>query len=212
LGPIRLVAGLGNPGAAYALHRHNVGFWFIEQAARRWGQGTSTAGIDNWPLESKFQSRVCKVSMDTPSGHHAVWLVCPQTFMNRSGAAVSAVARFHQIAPEEILVVHDELDIAPGDIRLKQGGGHGGHNGVRDIATQLASPSFWRLRLGIGHPRTLGLSQEVADFVLHRPRAEEQQQIDEAIGRCLNVLPQIVSGGFGPAQRLLHSPTPEGKT
>jgi PTH1 family peptidyl-tRNA hydrolase len=159
-------------------------------------------------MESKFQSRVCKVSIDGPSERHALWLSCPQTFMNRSGTAVSALARFHQIAPEEILVVHDELDIAPGEIRLKQGGGHGGHNGVRDIATQLGSPNFWRLRLGIGHPRTLGLTQEVADFVLHRPRAEDQQAIEEAMGRCLAVLPEIVSGGYAQAQRALHRPTP----
>jgi PTH1 family peptidyl-tRNA hydrolase len=128
--------------------------------------------------------------------------------MNRSGTSVSALARFHQIAPEEILVVHDELDIAPGDIRLKQGGGHGGHNGVRDIATQLGSPNFWRLRLGIGHPRTLGLTQEVADFVLHRPRAEEQQAIDGAMARGLQEIPKIIAGDFDPAQRVLHSPAP----
>lgn len=159
-------------------------------------------------MESKFQSRLCKVSIDTPSGRAPIWLACPQTFMNRSGTAVSALARFHQVAPEEILVVHDELDIAPGEIRLKQGGGHGGHNGVRDIASQLGSPNFWRLRLGIGHPRTLGLAQDVADFVLHRPRAEEQQAIDGAMARCLDEMSKIISGNFAPAQRVLHRPTP----
>ena len=205
---IRLVAGLGNPGAAYALHRHNVGFWLLEKVAARWGQGAFAAGIESWSMESRFQSRVCRVSIDGPSERQALWLACPQTFMNRSGSAVSALARFHQIAPEEILVVHDELDIAPGEIRLKQGGGHGGHNGVRDIATQLGSPNFWRLRLGIGHPRTLGLTQEVADFVLHRPRAEDQQAIEEAMGRCLAVMPEIISGSYAQAQRALHRPTP----
>jgi peptidyl-tRNA hydrolase, PTH1 family len=159
-------------------------------------------------MESKFQARVSKASVDTPTGRTTVWLACPQTFMNRSGTAVSALARFHQLVPEEILVVHDELDIAPGDIRLKQGGGHGGHNGVRDIATQLGSPNFWRLRLGIGHPRTLGLAQEVADFVLHRPRAEEQRAIDQALARCLDEMPKIIAGDFVPAQRVLHSPSP----
>lgn len=146
--------------------------------------------------------------MNTPAGPQPVWLCCPQTFMNHSGTAVTALSRFHQIAPEEILVVHDELDIPPGQIRLKQGGGHGGHNGVRDIATQLGSPNFWRLRLGIGHPRTLALNQEVVDFVLHRPRAEEEQAIQSAIARCLEEMPKIVAGDFVPAQRLLHSPAP----
>lgn len=205
---IRLLAGLGNPGAAYALHRHNVGFWLLEKLASGLGQGAQAAGPASWSLESKFQSRVCKVIINTPAGPQPLWLCCPQTFMNHSGTAVAALSRFHQIAPEEILVVHDELDIPPGQIRLKQGGGHGGHNGVRDIATQLGSPNFWRLRLGIGHPRTLGLSQEVVDFVLHRPRAEEEQAIQSAIARCLEEMPKIVAGDFVPAQRLLHSPAP----
>lgn len=205
---IRLLAGLGNPGAAYALHRHNVGFWLLEKLASGLGQGAQAARPASWSLESKFQSRVCKVIMNTPAGPQPVWLCCPQTFMNHSGTAVTALSRFHQITPEEILVVHDELDIPPGQIRLKQGGGHGGHNGVRDIATQLGSPNFWRLRLGIGHPRTLALNQEVVDFVLHRPRAEEEQAIQSAIARCLEEMPKIVAGDFVPAQRLLHSPAP----
>jgi PTH1 family peptidyl-tRNA hydrolase len=208
LASIRLLAGLGNPGAAYALHRHNVGFWLLEKLASGLGQGAQAAGPASWSLESKFQSRVCKVIINTPAGPQPVWLCCPQTFMNHSGTAVTALSRFHQITPEEILVVHDELDIPPGQIRLKQGGGHGGHNGVRDIATQLGSPNFWRLRLGIGHPRTLALSQEVVDFVLHRPRAEEEQAIQSAIARCLEEMPKIVAGDFLPAQRLLHSPAP----
>jgi PTH1 family peptidyl-tRNA hydrolase len=105
-----------------------------------------------------------------------------------------------------LLVVHDELDIAPGEVRLKQGGGHGGHNGVRDIASALGSPDFWRLRLGIGHPRTLNLKQEVADFVLHRPSMDESIDIERAIDRCLKELSTLVRGDFAAAQRVLHAP------
>ncbi|HET7775518.1 MAG TPA: aminoacyl-tRNA hydrolase, partial [Azospira sp.] len=128
----------------------------------------------------------------------------PTTFMNRSGHAVAALARFYKIEPEEVLVVHDELDLMPGAIRLKQGGGNGGHNGLKDIQAQLGTPNFWRLRLGIGHPRSLNLKQEVVDFVLHRPRSEEQQEIDRAIDRCLLAWPRIAAGDFAAAQQQLH--------
>ena len=127
--------------------------------------------------------------------------------MNDSGRAVQALVQFYKIPADAILVVHDELDIAPGDIRLKKGGGHGGHNGVRSIAQHLSTPDFWRLRLGIGHPRSLGLAQEVADFVLHRPSANEQALIQAAIDRSLQTMPDILNGRFDKAQLALHSST-----
>ena len=127
--------------------------------------------------------------------------------MNDSGRAVQALVQFYKIPADAILVVHDELDIAPGDIRLKKGGGHGGHNGVRSIAQHLGTVDFWRLRLGIGHPRSLGLAQEVADFVLHRPSACEQDLIQAAINRSLKAMPDILNGRFDKAQLALHSPT-----
>ena len=194
---IRAIIGLGNPGPQYEATRHNVGFWLVDALARQ--QACS------WQREQKFQAEVTK-----PTGGPAAgcWLVKPQTFMNRSGLATAALAQFYRLTPDELLVVHDELDIAPGEIRLKQGGGHGGHNGVRDIATSLGSPDFWRLRLGIGHPRTLNLRQEVADFVLHRPSVDETIEIERALDRCLKELATLVRGDFAAAQRVLHAPNP----
>lgn len=186
---IKLIAGLGNPGPDYAQTRHNAGFWFLDRLA----------GTSHWQHEARFQAEVSKL---TPSG---IWLMKPLTFMNRSGQAVGALARFYRIAVEDILVVHDELDLLPGDVRLKQGGGHGGHNGVRDIASALGSPDFWRLRIGIGHPRSLQLSQQVADFVLHRPRADEAIAIDLALDRCEQAMADILKGEMPAAQRLLHT-------
>ncbi len=184
----RLIVGLGNPGAEYEDTRHNAGFWFVDRLAR-------DLKVSLAP-QSKFLGLVARAG--------EVWLLQPTTFMNRSGHAVAALARFYKIAPEEILVVHDELDLLPGAIRLKQGGGNGGHNGLKDIQAQLGTPNFWRLRLGIGHPRSLKLQQEVVDFVLHRPRAEEQQEIDAAIHRCLLAWPRLATGDFAAAQQQLH--------
>jgi len=195
--PIRAIIGLGNPGPQYETTRHNVGFWLVDAIARQ--QACS------WQREQKFQADISKPMSGSAAG---CWLLKPQTFMNRSGLSVQALAQFYRLLPEELLVVHDELDIAPGQVRLKQGGGHGGHNGVRDIASSLGSPDFWRLRLGIGHPRTLQLKQEVADFVLHRPNRDETIDIERAIDRCLLELKSLVSGEFAAAQQVLHSPTP----
>ncbi|CAM8622003.1 Pth Peptidyl-tRNA hydrolase [Burkholderiales bacterium] len=193
---LSLIAGLGNPGRDYESTRHNVGFWLIDRLARSAAQSLTA--------QPKLSATACKASTGPAAG---CWLLEPQTFMNHSGRAVSAAARFYQIPPEQILVVHDELDLPPGAIRLKQGGGHGGHNGVRDISSALGSPSFWRLRIGIGHPRTLGLSQDVADFVLHRPKAEELIAIEAALDRCCESLPDLIQGRFDIAQRRLHGPT-----
>jgi PTH1 family peptidyl-tRNA hydrolase len=195
--PIRAIIGLGNPGPQYEATRHNVGFWLVDALA---GQQACS-----WQREEKFQAEVTKPASGPAAG---CWLVKPQTFMNRSGLTTAALAQFYRLAPEELLVVHDELDIAPGEIRLKQGGGHGGHNGVRDIAASLGSPDFWRLRLGIGHPRTLNLRQEVADFVLHRPSVDETIEIERALDRCLKEISSLISGDFAAAQRVLHAPNP----
>ncbi|MEY4014343.1 MAG: hypothetical protein RLZZ290_1207 [Pseudomonadota bacterium] len=193
---LSLIAGLGNPGREYESTRHNVGFWLVDRLARAASQPLSP--------QPKLSGLACKAASGPASG---CWLLEPQTFMNNSGRSVSAAARFYQIPPESILVVHDELDLPPGAIRLKQGGGHGGHNGVRDIASALASPAFWRLRIGIGHPRSLGLTQDVADFVLHRPQSTELAAIEAALERCCQVLPDLIHGRFDVAQRALHAPS-----
>jgi peptidyl-tRNA hydrolase, PTH1 family len=185
---LRLVVGLGNPGPEYETTRHNAGFWLVDQLARQ-------LRVELTP-QPKFFGRAARAG--------ELWLLQPTTFMNRSGQAVGALARFYKIAPEEILVVHDELDLPPGGIRIKRGGSNGGHNGLKDIQAALATPEFWRLRLGIGHPRTLNLKQPVVDFVLHRPRAEEQVEIDRAIDRSLQAWPKLAAGDFAAAQQLLH--------
>jgi PTH1 family peptidyl-tRNA hydrolase len=186
---IKLVVGLGNPEAQYATTRHNAGFWFVERYAE-----TKRVALRS---ERAFHGIVGKDG--------ARWLLMPQTFMNRSGLSVGAVARFYKILPEEILVAHDELDLPPGAAKLKLGGGIAGHNGLRDIAAVLGAPQFWRLRIGIGHPRTLGLSQQPGDFVLHAPRRDEQKLIDEAIERGMDVLPQMFDGATEAAMMALHT-------
>ena len=187
---MKLIVGLGNPGPQYAGHRHNVGFWVVEQLQPF-----------DWSRESKFKADLVK----TRVAGEDCWLMKPATFMNASGEAVGAFARFHRLMPDDIVVIHDELDIAPGSVRVKQGGGHGGHNGVRDIESHLGSPNFWRLRIGIGHPRALNLNQDVADFVLHAPRLEEKIAIDRAVDEVVRELPAIVSGDTAAAQRRLHA-------
>ncbi len=193
LSPIRLLVGLGNPGPDYETTRHNVGFWLADHLA----EDLHTC----FALEKSFCGRVATVRGDG----EPVLLLKPNTYMNRSGQAVGAVARFYKVAPAQILVLHDELDLMPGQVKLKQGGGHAGHNGVKDIQAALGSADFWRLRIGIGHPRTLGLGQEVADFVLHPPRREEQPCIEAVIDRCRVVVPAMLAGDFALAMRELHS-------
>ncbi len=186
--PIDLVVGLGNPGGNYEQTRHNAGFWFVDALARQSGTFRS---------ESKFQGDVCKISL---SGHDC-WLLKPATFMNRSGQSVTALAGFYKIPAENILVVHDELDLPPGVARLKQGGGHGGHNGLRDIIARLGA-DFMRLRIGIGHP---GSKEQVVDYVLQRPSLADQQQIDSAIAAALAVMPELLCGEAQRAMNQLHS-------
>jgi peptidyl-tRNA hydrolase, PTH1 family len=184
----RLIVGLGNPGAEYEATRHNVGFWLVDQFADKLKANLAPQG--------KFFGRTARAG--------ELWLLQPTTFMNRSGQSVAALANFYKIAPDEILVVHDDLDLPPGGIRLKQGGGNGGHNGLKDIQARLGTPDFWRLRLGIGHPRELNLAQQVADFVLHPPRKEEMPVIEHALARCLLAWPKIAGGDYAGAQRQLH--------
>jgi len=193
--PLRLIVGLGNPGSEYCATRHNAGVWFVERLAQ-------TAGA-SLGMQAKFQAIVGSIRSNDGVDRR---LALPQTFMNRSGQAVSALARFYRIAPEEILIAHDELDLKPGAVKLKLGGGSAGHNGLKDVSAALGSPGFWRLRIGIGHPREGELSeQEVADYVLHRPRAEEQQAIDEAISRALAIWRWLEVGDTERAMHELHT-------
>lgn len=184
----RLVVGLGNPGPEYEATRHNVGFWFVDRLAE-------SLRVSLAP-QAKFFGRAARAG--------ELWLLQPSTYMNRSGQAVAALANFYKISPAEILVIHDELDLPPGGIRLKQGGGNGGHNGLKDIQARLGTPDFWRLRLGIGHPRTLNLAQQVVDFVLHPPRKEEAPDIEHALQRSLLAWPRIAAGDYPGAQQQLH--------
>ncbi len=187
---IKLIVGLGNPGAEYAQTRHNAGFWFIDELAWAWKAVLKE--------EKKFFGETARVSR--PEGD--VWLLKPNTFMNRSGQAVAALASFYKIKPEEILVVHDELDIPCGRIRFKLGGGNGGHNGLKDIQARLGTPNFYRLRLGINHPGDRNL---VVGYVLNKPSAEDRQAIEEAVAKSLQRLPLILSGEWEEAVRFLHS-------
>jgi len=185
---IRLVVGLGNPGKEYERTRHNAGFWLVERFA-------SANGIV-LRKDNKFQALVGR---HEPSG---AWLLMPQSFMNASGRAVQMLAGFFKIKPEEILVVHDELDFPPGTVRIKQGGGIAGHNGLKDISQRLATHDYWRLRLGVGKPPA---GMEGADYVLQKPPAEERAAIDAAIERALAVLPQCLSGDIQTAMQKLHT-------
>jgi PTH1 family peptidyl-tRNA hydrolase len=188
----KLVVGLGNPGSEYAETRHNAGFWFCERLARELGTSFSK--------EASFHGLAANARND------GVWLLMPQTFMNRSGQSVAALARFYRIEPAEILVVHDELDIPPGQLRLKFGGGLGGHNGLKDITAHLGTQDFWRLRVGIGHP---GDRNEVVNFVLKPPRREESELIDESLDRALLAWPLLTRADWNAAtQRLNARPAP----
>ena len=191
---IRLIVGLGNPGPEYELTRHNAGFWLVDNLANTLRHGSLQR-------ESRMNALMAKTLLDGQE----IWLLEPQTYMNRSGQSVGAMARFYKIAPEEILVVHDELDIDPGVAKLKKGGSSGGHNGLKDITAALGTQDYWRLRLGIGHPRNGSSQQAVADFVLHRPRKEEQVLIEESIDKSLKIIPMLVAGKFEAATMQLHT-------
>jgi len=191
---IRLVVGLGNPGKEYERTRHNAGFWLVERFA-------SANGVI-LRKDAKFQALVGR--------HGSAFLLLPQSFMNASGRAVQMLAGFFKVKPEEILVVHDELDFEPGVARVKQGGGIAGHNGLKDISQRLATHDYWRLRIGVGKPAP---GMEGADYVLQKPSAEEKTAIDQAIDRALQVLPEMLGGDMQTAMQKLHSgePKPEKK-
>lgn len=182
----RLIVGLGNPGPEYAETRHNAGFWLCERLAAKLGADLKR--------ESRFHGLAGRT-------RDQAWLLLPQTFMNRSGQAVTALARFYRIPPAEMLVLHDELDLAPGALRLKFGGGLSGHNGLKDIASHLGTQDFWRLRIGIGHP---GDRNEVVNYVLKRPRVEEHELINAALERALDAWPALASGDYPAAMQKLN--------
>lgn len=186
---VQLIAGLGNPGPKYDQTRHNAGFWFLDELARR-------HGCELRP-ESRFHSEAGRCLLDG----HDCRLQKPTTYMNRSGHAVQALASFFRVPRQAILVVHDDLDLPPGTARLKRGGGHGGHNGLRDLIVQLGGKDFLRLRLGIGHP---GHRDDVIDYVLQRPSREDRALIDHAIERAIDVMPLVVAGEMERAMNELH--------
>jgi len=185
------VVGLGNPGKEYERTRHNAGFWLVERF-----------GVSNglhFRKDPKYQALVAR--MEGGAGGSSPFLLLPQSFMNSSGRAVQMLAGFFKIPPQEILVVHDELDFEPGVARIKQGGGIAGHNGLKDISQRIGSHDYWRLRLGVGRP---GTAAEMADYVLHKPSAEERAAIDTAIDNAMAVLPQMIAGDMQGAMQKLH--------
>ena len=194
---IRLIVGLGNPGEKYERTRHNAGYWWVDAIAE-----SKRAA---WKKESKFSGFTTRVE----EGGREFILLKPSTYMNESGRSVSAVMRFFKIEPGELLVVHDELDLPPGAVKLKRGGGTGGHNGLEDIVDALDTKDFWRLRVGIGHP---GDKDLVADYVLTRARRAEQDAIDPPFERSYDLLPRLAAGRMQDAMTWLHtSPEMEAK-
>lgn len=187
---INLIVGLGNPGREYEATRHNAGFWWVDRFAQQ--------NKINFKADAKFHGLVARGQIQG----REIYLLKPQNFMNMSGRAVGAMTQFYKIAPENILVAHDELDLSPGVARLKLGGGHGGHNGLKDIIAHLGSRDFWRLRIGIGHP---GERSEVVNYVLNPPRREEIELIAPALQRALDVSDLIIEGKLEVAMLKLHS-------
>lgn len=190
---IKLFVGLGNPGAEYEATRHNAGFWWVDALARE-------LKVTLAPERSYYGL----VARATVNGQTA-WLLEPQTFMNLSGKSVAALARFFKILPEEILVVHDELDVVPGQAKLKFGGSHAGHNGLRDIHAQLGTGDYWRLRLGIGHP---GVKSEVIHWVLKKPSQEQREAMEDCVTRTLKAVPAMLAGEMEKATLLVHTSKP----
>ncbi len=190
---VRLMVGLANPGSEYEKTRHNAGAWLLERLVAAAGQ---TFRPDN-----KLKGLFANVSL----GGKPCFLLIPTTYMNHSGQSVLAAAQYYKIPPEEILIVHDELDLPVGTVRLKKAGGHGGHNGLRDIISHLSSKDFLRLRVGIGRPRT---GQPVVDYVLSRPGRAEREQVDSAIDESIAILDNVIDGNLQKAMQALHTDTP----
>ncbi len=187
----KLIVGLGNPGRDYADHRHNIGFWYVDQLA--------SVHRASWQVEQKFSAEVARIEL----GGQAIWLLKPLTYMNRSGQAVCRFVHYYQLPTEAMLVAHDDLDLLSGMARLKQGGGHGGHNGLRDLLACLPNPMFCRLRLGIGHP---GHKHRVVDYVLGAPSVSEREQLADAVQRAVVLLPALIAGRWQQAVNQLHAP------
>lgn len=190
---IKLIVGLGNPGTEYEATRHNAGFWWVDVAAR-------DLKVSLQP-DRAYHGLVARTSVKGEN----VWLLEPQTFMNLSGKSVGALARFFKIQPQEILVVHDELDITPGEAKLKLGGSNAGHNGLRDIHAQLGTDQYWRLRIGIGHP---GVKSEVANWVLKKPAPDQRTAIEDCITRTSLALPHLLAGDMVKATQMIHTAKP----
>lgn len=186
---IQLIVGLGNPGRQYDKTRHNAGFWFVDELARRYSS--------NFRLESRFSGEVCKANIEG----HTVWLLKPTTFMNNSGLATRQLASFYKIPVENIVIVHDELDLSAGIVRLKFSGGHGGHNGLRDLHAHMTK-DYWRLRLGIGHP---GDRNKVVDYVLSRPSKDDDIEISRGIDRAADCIKMMLEGDMQKAMNQLHT-------
>ena len=200
---IRMLVGLGNPGPEYDATRHNAGFWWVDAVAAQLGARLA--------FDRGYHGLVARVNR---AGGEPLWLVEPQTYMNLSGKSVAALAHFFKIAPGEILVAHDELDLLPGQVKLKLGGSHAGHNGLKDIVAQLGSADFWRLRLGIGHP---GVKAEVIHYVLKKPSQEHREAIEQCIERTIDALDLLLNGEMERAMMKVHvkpprpKPPPEGE-
>ena len=190
---IKLFVGLGNPGPEYEATRHNAGFWWIDAVARE----LKTTLV----MDKSYHGLVARTTVQGQT----VWLLEPQTFMNLSGKSVAALARFFKIQPDEILVAHDELDIVPGQVKLKRGGSHAGHNGLRDIHAQLGTDDYWRLRIGVGHP---GVKSEVVNWVLKKPSPDHRIAIEDCITRSLKGLPHLLAGEMDKATMLIHTSKP----
>jgi peptidyl-tRNA hydrolase, PTH1 family len=190
---IKLFVGLGNPGAEYDATRHNAGFWLIDALAREWKCSLT--------YDKSYYGLVAR----TVVAGQAVWLLQPQTFMNLSGKSVGALAKYFKIAPQEILVAHDELDIVPGEAKIKLGGSHAGHNGLRDIHAQLGTDQYWRLRIGIGHP---GVKSEVIHWVLKKPSAEHRDAIAQTLERSVKAAPLFLAGEMEKAMMVVHTSKP----
>lgn len=187
---IKLIVGLGNPGADYVKTRHNCGFWFVEALASEF--------MTSLKNEKRFSGEYTKAIANSRDLH----LLKPMTFMNHSGQSVAACARYYKIEPEEILVAHDELDLEPGTVKLKKGGGHGGHNGLRDIISHLGTKDFYRLRLGIGHP---GHRSQVVNYVLHNIAKDQKELVDITIQESLEIIPLLQQNEFDKAMQQLHT-------
>lgn len=187
--PLKLIVGLGNPGPEHLMTRHNAGFWFVDILARKYSL--------IFRNEGKFQAEICRLA----DADYDCLICKPTAYMNRSGQSVQAVRSFYRIEPGEILVVHDEIDLDVGTVRLKQGGGHGGNNGIRDIIEKMGDSGFNRLRIGVGHP---GSSDRVTGHVLGRPSAEDEDLIVQAINRVMEQLPDMLAGDFPKLMNILH--------